>query len=389
MKYGIIVYHNTQNIGDDIQSYAAAQLLPQVDYYIERESLDTFRPAEDEPVNVIMNGWFMHNKLAWPVSNCINPLYLSMHFWVTDPLEINDLFLRGLGGEDLKAHEPVGCRDLETRDFLEHAGIRTWFSGCATLTLNPIGPKEVKPYVCLTNVSQEVAEYVQKQYPSLECRIISQGAGSINPSDSWETRFDNVRKLLQTYQNATAVITTRLHCAMPCLALQTPVLLLSEDGIEEKGRFDGLNTLTRHASTADFLAGNVDFDLQNPPANPETYLSLRQGILEKVQKFLQDNKTCTPELKARFARYDGEWERRVQWKNDLICQLNRRAVDRWNKDHAWMEELTQARDQLRDLYEQQKAETEALSAEVARLSAENDLLRHPIRTCVKKLLRRK
>lgn len=96
MKYGVVVYGETQNIGDDIQSYAAAQLLPSVDYYIEREQLDTFRPREDEPVNAIMNGWFMHNKFAWPISNCINPLYISMHFCKDDPLNIGNDFLLGL-----------------------------------------------------------------------------------------------------------------------------------------------------------------------------------------------------------------------------------------------------------------------------------------------------
>ena len=68
MKYGVIVYEETNNIGDDIQSYAAAQLLPHIDYYIEREHLDVFRPKEDEPVNAIINGWLMYNKLGWPVS---------------------------------------------------------------------------------------------------------------------------------------------------------------------------------------------------------------------------------------------------------------------------------------------------------------------------------
>ena len=64
MEYGVIVYKDTLNIGDDIQSYAAAQLLPRVDYYIEREHLDVFRPKEQEPVNVIMNGWFMYDKMG-------------------------------------------------------------------------------------------------------------------------------------------------------------------------------------------------------------------------------------------------------------------------------------------------------------------------------------
>ena len=48
MKYGLIVFKETENIGDDIQSYAAIKYLPQVDYYIEREKLDEFVPENEE-----------------------------------------------------------------------------------------------------------------------------------------------------------------------------------------------------------------------------------------------------------------------------------------------------------------------------------------------------
>ena len=60
MKYGLIYYHNTFNIGDDILSYAAKQFLPHVDYYIDREHLDVFVPNECEYVAVIVNGWYLH-----------------------------------------------------------------------------------------------------------------------------------------------------------------------------------------------------------------------------------------------------------------------------------------------------------------------------------------
>lgn len=380
MKYGVIVYKDSNNIGDDIQSYAASCLLPQVDYYIEREHLDVFRPAEPEPVNVIMNGWFLYNKLGWPVSPCINPLYISMHFSVSDPLDIRELFLQGLGREDLLAHGPIGCRDKETQSFLEENHIPTWFSGCVTLTLNPIGEKKVAPYICLTNVSSEVEAYVRKNYPQLEIRVISQGApGMVDAGASWEQRFHNAKELLQVYQNASAVITTRLHCAMPCLALQTPVLLLSEESIEERGRFDGLSELAHHAAVEEYLAGKVDFDLLNPPANPEAYLELRQGIQEKVARFLQENQTCTPELKARYLRYDGEWERRALWKNELAIQLQQRAIERWKKDHDWLTELTASRDWFRDLYEKEQAATTALTDELRRLQAQSEADQDTIR----------
>ena len=36
MKYGLVVYKDTDNIGDDILSYAAMRFLPRIDYIIDR-----------------------------------------------------------------------------------------------------------------------------------------------------------------------------------------------------------------------------------------------------------------------------------------------------------------------------------------------------------------
>ena len=344
MKYGIVVYHETKNIGDDIQSYAAAQLLPQVDYYIERERMDVFRPDEEEPVNVIMNGWFMYNKLAWPVSPCINPLYISMHFWQEDPLEIRAGFLEGLGGEDLRRHEPVGCRDRATQKMLEQAGIKTWHSACLTLTLQAKFPKTDEHCIYLVDVSDETVEFVKQRYPDESIRIVHQEEeGLVNPEASWKERFANVEKLLTMYQNAKAVVTTRLHCAMPCLGLGTPVLFLYQSGIPEQDRFDGLNVLVHHASETDFLAGKTDFDLANPGSNPDTYLAYRQKLIERVQQFVEDNRVCTPELKQRYLSYDKDWERRAVWKNSQIVRLEKLAIRRWDEDHQWMDQQEESR----------------------------------------------
>ena len=343
MKYGVIVYRNTRNIGDDIQSYAASKLLPQVDYYIEREQLDTFRPKEDEPVNAIMNGWFMYNKLAWPVSPCINPLYISMHFWKNDALGIDSSFLKGLGGEELRQYAPIGCRDTETQQMLEECGIKTWFSGCLTLTLKPVFPQTDGGYICLVNASEKVAEYINKQYPDEVIRKIDQEAdGLVKQRADWVERFSEVEKLLTIYQNAKAVVTTRLHCAMPCLALGTPVLLLTEDGIAEQGRFDGLLQYVRHAAEKEFLTGEAGFNLRTPTPNSDAYLACCRGLEENVRTFFMDHHDCTPEARARFARFDAEWTRRAKWKNEQLERLSYQAIQRWKENHAWMDELTAA-----------------------------------------------
>ena len=79
MEYGLVVFNHTDNLGDDIQSYAAMQFLPKVDYLIDREAMDVFCPQSKDYVAVILNGWYMHDKYSWPPSAYLVPLCLSMH----------------------------------------------------------------------------------------------------------------------------------------------------------------------------------------------------------------------------------------------------------------------------------------------------------------------
>ena len=50
MKYGLLYYKDTGNIGDDIQSYAASKFLPKIDYMIDRENIEMFAPNKKEKV---------------------------------------------------------------------------------------------------------------------------------------------------------------------------------------------------------------------------------------------------------------------------------------------------------------------------------------------------
>ena len=46
MKYGLIVYKDTENIGDDVQSYVATKYLPKIDYIIDRDDVTSFVPEK-------------------------------------------------------------------------------------------------------------------------------------------------------------------------------------------------------------------------------------------------------------------------------------------------------------------------------------------------------
>ena len=193
MKFGVVIHKPTMNLGDDIQTYAAAKLLPHVDYQIDREYISDFKSENDEPVAVIMNAWWMWKKWNWPPADCIIPKLLSMH-------------INNYGVEQ---------------------GIDCYFSGCLTLTI----PKQEKTedagtYVCLVDLNDKIRakamEYLKDT--GLEIRVISHNCDYRKSNATFEERMAKAEEILTLYQNAKFVITRRLHVTLPCLALETPVL---------------------------------------------------------------------------------------------------------------------------------------------------------------------
>ena len=315
----------------------------------------------------------MHNKLSWPISPCINPLYISMHFTPEDMLLIEDDFLKGLGGEDLKRHAPVGTRDIATKKLLEKNEIPSYFSGCLTLTLKRKFKQETEtPYICLTDISEDAVTFVQKNYPDLEIKLVEHVPDKLPPlvdhNADWNTRFHNVEKLLSIYQNASAVVTSRIHCAMPCLALGTPVLLLNDDSLFDHGRLDGLSELAHSATTAEFITGKANFNLYDPPENPKDYLQYREQLINTVQQFIEANQVCTPELKMRYQAYDGQWEERAIWKNKLLADLPQKHVKKYIEDHAAFEEMEKGRQWLMEQNRGLEQQNTALTQQVSELT---------------------
>ena len=132
MKYGLLTYtptHGTYNIGDNVQSLAARQYLPQVDTFINRETMADFQGPETQ---LILNGWFTHNPEHWVPAKNIKPLFVSFHL----NSSAADRMLSEKGVAYLKNHEPIGCRDRHTVRLLESKGIKAYFTGCLTLTLS-------------------------------------------------------------------------------------------------------------------------------------------------------------------------------------------------------------------------------------------------------------
>ena len=304
MKYGLMYYKATDNIGDDIQTYAAIKYLPHIDYYIDRESLSCFVPRQKEYVSMIMNGWFIHNKLAWPPSPYINPLLISMHFKDLVETDVGDMYLKGYGGDFLKKYGPVGARDTETVKRLEKNEIEAYFSGCMTLTIDKFPKVRKKKKICLVDVGQEVEQKVKqsssskiynvgyssraeienlKQNSSYEIETLTHFLNqSETEKKSVQDRMEDVKNLLKKYQEAKLVITTRLHVALPCVALGTPVIVLHKEVFDEDRLGTYFNLFMNYAEE-EFLKMDISNLLNNPKSNSCEYLKIRK-LLDKTCK---------------------------------------------------------------------------------------------------------
>lgn len=293
MKYKLIGVHlmnihegkkDETNIGDYIQSLASAQFCPSIDGFINREELKSY---DGEECKMIMNGWYMFNVDEWPPSSKIIPLFVALHF--------NTLAKEKLLSEEsinyLKQHEPIGCRDKNTEKMLREHGVNAYFSGCMTLTLGRKYHSDIKdgkyyfvdPYfVTHWNIKNVIrnAFYLlfhwrpinkiakkfpgskkglrkrmilttfYREYSKLFSKKILVNAQYINHQNEYyayafptdEQRLAEAERLVKNYAKAKLVVTSRIHCALPCLGLETPVIYTYDEQQSEASscRMDGI-----------------------------------------------------------------------------------------------------------------------------------------------------
>jgi polysaccharide pyruvyl transferase len=219
MRYASFRYGRSWNLGDEIQTLAAERHLPRVDARIDRDSLASFRA--DEPHVVIFQGWFsMAPERCFPPSRAIVPVFVGFH--ITETFGSVEYFLTGDRLAYLKAHEPIGCRDDSTRQLLERAGVRAYTTQCLTLTLptRQRKPRHGKVFI-VDGDDLPIPRWLRRRAVHVT-QVSSATLGD-------EEKRAAAQRLLDLYRDeARLVVTTRLHCALPCLAMGIPVVFFGD-----------------------------------------------------------------------------------------------------------------------------------------------------------------
>lgn len=340
MKNGLMVVstgvENKINIGDYVQALAAKQFFASTDIMLERET--DLKIYKREPVKMIMNGWYMNHPENWPPSDKINPLFVALHINVCGLPR----FLSEESVAYLKKYEPIGCRDTNSVHLLESKGVKAYFSGCLTLTLGHTykstnrGNKIyiVEPfitqaglveyhkieslktfiyllthYLTVSLVTKKKGEsgfkslfynafYLKSYSKVFELKIlrdaeyINQYNMEINkqyPSQNEKLRY--AEELVQKYAEAKCVITSRIHCALPCLGLGTPVIFIEKSDDDEcsKSRFGGLidllNVLTWDGLKLHNPLGKETISMNNFPKNKLGWKPIAEKLIKQCTDF--------------------------------------------------------------------------------------------------------
>ena len=296
-----------KNIGDYIQTIAVKQYSKKWEGYIEREETNNYKTDDGEIVKVVFNGCYIREYNNWPPSSSIHPLFTSVHIF---PF-VADKLLTPKNVEYFKAHGPIGCRDLGTLHCLEKKGIPAYFSACLTLTLgetfhhvgggkilfvDPVlpdlknerrinllwcvlktmltslpmvaklyrnkyfhgysewGHRETNSFFDKLRTLLYVCKFIEVYTSRFECSAIKNAQfisnmyryPSVKSNDN-DFFMQVAEDYLKEYSKASLVVTSRIHAALPSIAMNTPTVFVvndllnsSETAFNTPGRFDGI-----------------------------------------------------------------------------------------------------------------------------------------------------
>jgi hypothetical protein len=214
-------FEASRNLGDAIQSRALELACGRRLGRVDRLALD--RDCEQlRPDLVVVNGWFdTHVDDLARLPSTQRTLFIGFRI---DPARPDTARLAQPPLRRLLEQRPVGCRDQVTFDWCRRAGIPAWLSGCPTGTLPRRAATDSQTDVFLVDVGDDIP---------LPDRLLVEGrrVTHVLPEHTPdETQMRMASDQLRHYRDyASLVVTTRLHAALPCVAMGIPVVLFATD----------------------------------------------------------------------------------------------------------------------------------------------------------------
>ncbi|GHV77521.1 hypothetical protein AGMMS49942_23420 [Spirochaetia bacterium] len=224
MKFGNYTFyaHGVNNLGDNLQIIAIDEIyrqmgIPDTDIvYIDTNELVTYDGGGGDvvlPVTMPLVD-YRSGGISGRFSSHIIPVFLGFTM-VRDTLYPEEV-------DYLLAHEPIGCRDERTLNTVRKYKISAYLHGCITAALpqrETAGKVFDKAY--LVDIPDGLEPYIPGN-------ILTKAVYKTHLHSASDGK--NPKELMLNYyqeykDNAFIVITSLLHCSVPCMAAGIPVVL--------------------------------------------------------------------------------------------------------------------------------------------------------------------
>lgn len=195
----------------------------------------------------------------------------------------------------------VGCRDLPTLEFLRKLGFHAYFSSCLTTTLfykfgrMPYSERSgvvfcdvnfgsvfpLRDYFLRSRIKRVCGEILS----SYKTDPIYTVTHSCSVLKTHEERFRLAEDLLSLYSKAKLVITSRIHCALPCIAMGTPVILVVNHYDDKRyPGIDGFLNKIYCSSAGKFV---VDVNMKSGfVLNNDKHIPYAEKLIEQCEAFV-------------------------------------------------------------------------------------------------------
>jgi hypothetical protein len=175
------------------------------------------------PVNNILVPWYLNRNGITKLSSKIIPVFLGITFDISK-FTNKDSFL-----EMLKKHEPIGCRDDVALKVLQDNNIKSYLNGCCSLTLPRIKvDRSSFSKIYLVDIPEKLLSYIPISLKN-NCKIVTHHKSYKKESYNFEVAMKDAEQQYKIYQNtAKMVVTSRLHAALPCIAMGIPVIVVRD-----------------------------------------------------------------------------------------------------------------------------------------------------------------
>lgn len=222
-KFGKITH--MVNLGESIVPEAVRQYLIQIGEDISDISTTQYfgNCHFDEPHRLLVTGHFGRQfEVAFMKNRNVMPIFISFAW--------KDFFLTREELSYFKSHEPILCRDEFTRNIMRRYGIEAYLFGCITLSIPTKKREQQGDKYYFVDVAERYLQIVPTSILR-ESVITSQNikTENINNDVMCDLKKLAIDRLTEYKNNAKLIITPKLHCMTPCIAMGIPTIAIGDN----------------------------------------------------------------------------------------------------------------------------------------------------------------